>query len=101
MGSALLSFENTVSNAYLPRLVRYQGALFTLHADSTETGGQFALLEVEGAQGGEPPLHVHKHEDELLYILEGQLKVRRGDEEIILSVGRSGFLPGTFRTHLK
>ena len=38
-----------------------------------ETGGAFALLEVSGPPGDQPPLHVHHHDDEGFYVLEGEL----------------------------
>ncbi|HMF74071.1 MAG TPA: quercetin 2,3-dioxygenase [Bryobacteraceae bacterium] len=93
MGTALLSFDHPSLDSRPASLLRFQGGLFTVHADSKDTGGQFALLEVEGASGGEPPLHVHRNEDELFYVLEGTLKVFRGSEEIELQPGDSGFLP--------
>jgi quercetin dioxygenase-like cupin family protein len=93
MATALLSFGNTLPHPQSDRSLWYMGGLMTIHADSQDTNGQFALIEVSGAPGGEPPLHVHKHEDELFYVLEGKLKVYRGDEELILEPGNSGFLP--------
>jgi quercetin dioxygenase-like cupin family protein len=93
MGTALLSFEYCSLDSRPARLLRFQGGLFKVHADCADTAGQFALLEVEGAPGGEPPLHVHQNEDELFYVLEGTLKVFRGFEEIVLQPGQSGFLP--------
>lgn len=93
MGSALLSFENKPNDFTPARSLVFQGCLFTFHADSAETKGQFALLEVQGTPGTEPPLHVHANEDELFYVLEGTLKVRRGNQEITLCAGESAFLP--------
>jgi quercetin dioxygenase-like cupin family protein len=93
MASALLSFENKRIDSKPARLLRFRGGLIRIHADSTETSGQFALIEMKGASGGEPPLHVHRNEDELFYVLEGQLKVVRGHEELTLSAGQSAFLP--------
>jgi hypothetical protein len=84
MGTALLSFEYCSLDSRPARLLRFQGGLFKVHADCADTAGQFALLEVEGGPGGEPPLHVHQNEDELFYVLEGTLKVFRGFEEIVL-----------------
>ena len=65
----------------------------TIHADSAATSGQFALMEAEGGPGGEPPLHVHRNEDELFYVIEGTLQVVRGFEEITLKPGQSALLP--------
>jgi quercetin dioxygenase-like cupin family protein len=93
MGTALLSFENKLLDSKPARLIRFREGLITVHADSTDSSGQFALLEMEGGPGGEPPLHVHRNEDELFYVLEGELKVRRGDQEITLLAGESAFLP--------
>jgi quercetin dioxygenase-like cupin family protein len=93
MGTALLSFVNKPSNPKLSRLLRYRTGLITVHADSTDTSGKFALLELEGGPGGEPPLHVHRNEDELFYVLEGELKVCRGGQEITLGPGESALLP--------
>jgi quercetin dioxygenase-like cupin family protein len=93
MATALLSFDNRSVDSNPARLLRLRGGLIKIHADSTETGGQFALVELKGASGGEPPLHVHRNEDELFYVLEGYLKVVRGNEEFTLSAGQSVFLP--------
>jgi quercetin dioxygenase-like cupin family protein len=93
MGTVLLSFENKTAAIQPPRTIRFRGGTITFHADSSGTAGQFALLEMQGGPGVEPPLHVHRNEDELFYVLEGRLQVLRGSEEITLSHGDSGFLP--------
>lgn len=93
MATALLSFGNTLSDSHSDRSLWYMGGLMTIHADSQDTNGQFALVEARVVPGGEPPLHVHTSEDELFYVLEGRLKVYRGEEELILEPGESGFLP--------
>ena len=93
MATALLSFENTPSDPRSDRSLWYMGGFMTIHADSQDTNGQFALIEARVSSGGEPPMHVHAHEDELFYVLEGKLKAYRGDEELILQPGESGFLP--------
>lgn len=93
MATALLSFENTFFDPRSDRSLWYMGGLITIHADSRDTHGKFALIEAKAVPGGEPPLHVHAHEDELFYLLEGKLKVYRGEEELNLQPGDSGFLP--------
>jgi quercetin dioxygenase-like cupin family protein len=52
-----------------------------------ETGGAFALLEVSGPPGDQPPLHVHQHDDEGFYVLEGELTVWVGDAVHVLRAG--------------
>jgi quercetin dioxygenase-like cupin family protein len=93
MGSALLSFESKTSEPKQTRFINFRGGRITIHADSSDTAGQFALVEVAGSTGGEPPLHVHRNEDEFFLVLEGELKVIRGHEELTLKAGQSAFLP--------
>jgi quercetin dioxygenase-like cupin family protein len=93
MATALLSFTNTSSDPRSSNSLRFMGGWMTIHADSQDTNGQFALIEFSGAPGLEPPLHIHKNEDEMFYVLEGKLKVYRGDEELILEPGDSAFAP--------
>jgi len=38
-----------------------------------DTGGAYALMEVE-LHGDGPPQHIHKTEDEAFYVLEGEVR---------------------------
>lgn len=93
MGTALLSFENKPADSKPARSLNFPGGRMTIHADSSDTAGQFALVEMAGSTGGEPPLHVHRNEDEFFLVLEGKLRVLRGKEELTLDAGQSAFLP--------
>jgi quercetin dioxygenase-like cupin family protein len=93
MATALLSFNKEFIDSRLERSVWFNGGLLTIHADSTDTNGAFALVEFNGRSGGEPPLHVHRNEDELFYVIEGRLLVTRGAEELALEAGDAAFLP--------
>lgn len=93
MSTALLSFEKDFVDCRLERSLWYMGALLTIHADASETNGAYSLVEASGKPGSEPPLHVHRNEDELFYVLAGRLIVTRGDEQLVLEAGESGFLP--------
>ena len=59
---------------------------------SQSTGGAFALLE-ETEPMVDTPAHVHRHEDELFYVLEGEHVYRVGDEEYRLGPGGVAFAP--------
>lgn len=66
-----------------------------------ETGGAYAILEQQIPAGHGPPLHVHSHESEIFYILEGRFELTIGDEKLevtagALMVGPRG-IPHTFR----
>src|SRR5512133_1494364 len=39
------------------------------------------------------PLHVHAHDDEAWYVLEGALGFRRGDEELVAPAGSGVLVP--------
>jgi len=60
---------------------------------SVHTNGQFMFAHCEIDAGFGPPMHIHAHEDELFYILEGELKVFVGDDVILARAGDTAFLP--------
>jgi quercetin dioxygenase-like cupin family protein len=93
MGSALLSFDNSLSTSQRHRTVHYQGGIFHFPVDSHDTAGQFAVMDVKASSPGGPPLHVHRNEDEFFYVIAGELRVLRGSEEMTLLPGESVFLP--------
>lgn len=68
---------------------------------SAETGGAYAILEQEIPAGHGPPLHVHRHETETFYILEGTFEFTVGDSKIPAPVGTlvagPRDIPHTFR----
>jgi quercetin dioxygenase-like cupin family protein len=45
----------------------------TLAATAKQTHGQFRIVDFLILPGQEPPLHVHDRQDELFYVLEGQV----------------------------
>lgn len=50
-------------------------------ARAEDTGGAIGLVEGSFYQGFGPPLHIHWREDEAFYVLEGEIRVRQGDDE--------------------
>lgn len=67
--------------------------LDTFKATAATTGGLFGLKESLAKRGGGPPLHVHEHEDEACYVLEGEITFFVGDEVIPVSAGTWLYLP--------
>jgi len=57
------------------------GGLFTMKATSAETGGAFALFEDREVLGKPTPLHLHPGDDEVLYVLEGEILVHVEGQE--------------------
>lgn len=63
---------------------------------SAQTGGAYYLCEATfGAERGSP-LHIHHHEDEVIYVLEGALDVRLDKETLHISAGGVVHLPKKF-----
>ena len=60
----------------LDHSVWYNGSLMTFLATGEDTHGQFALIEAVARKGNVPPPHVHHREDEIFYVLEGEIVVR-------------------------
>jgi mannose-6-phosphate isomerase-like protein (cupin superfamily) len=70
----------------------FAGGRFVVRASAETTGGAFTIIE-EAPPLLDTPLHVHAHEDELFYILEGEHVVQCGDDEFRLGPGGTAFLP--------
>ncbi len=71
----------------------YMGSLFTWHVDGAGSDGTVAVAETLVPAGAEPPLHVHAREDELFYVLEGEVVFQRGLELIETGPGGAVMLP--------
>lgn len=96
---AAASIQPTESIAFnrgrrsLAHSVWYNGALMTFLATGEDTQGQFALIEAVGRKGNVPPPHIHHREDEIFYVLEGELAVSVGGRTIKAVPGTMVFLP--------
>ena len=57
------------------------GGVFTMKASAEDTGGAFILFEDEVVRGKMTPMHLHRNEDETIYVLEGELLVDMDGEQ--------------------
>lgn len=74
----------------------YFNFLNTLHTakiNSEQTNGTLAAVEFLAPQNFGPPLHRHEAEDELFYIIDGQLWLSCGDVEAVHEEGAVVWLP--------
>ena len=69
------------------------GGVLTFKVTSDQSGGGLTALDTVVAPGEGPPLHVHRDEDEFIYILEGTFKVKLGNELIEATPGSFVFIP--------
>jgi quercetin dioxygenase-like cupin family protein len=75
------------------RVLHVLGETLTVKIDGTQTDGKVAVVEEVSPVGGGPPLHVHRHEDEVLHVLEGEMELQLGDRRIRATAGSTAFLP--------
>ena len=61
--------------------------------DGETTDGTVAVVELEGRRGDMPPLHVHRREDEIFYVLDGRLSLHLPDGAMELDAGGAAFAP--------
>ncbi|MBY0526858.1 MAG: cupin domain-containing protein [Gemmataceae bacterium] len=69
--------------------------------ESEQTDGAYAVLEQTIPPHHGPPLHVHRHETEIFYILEGTFEITVGGKKISAPTGAMAVcprdIPHTFR----
>jgi mannose-6-phosphate isomerase-like protein (cupin superfamily) len=71
--------------------LRFGEVEVTIRASAENTGGLFTLIEEH--RPVDTPLHMHAHEDELFYGLEGEHVITVGDEEHQIGPGGLVFAP--------
>src|SRR5258708_20818246 len=74
--------------------VWYLNNRMTIKATGATTGGAFSLLEALLPPGTSPPLHIHRAEDEPMWVVDGVLTFRVGDKTFGAGPGSFTFLPG-------
>jgi quercetin dioxygenase-like cupin family protein len=75
------------------------GGPLTFKLRGEQTNGLLAAFESVAGQGEGPPLHVHRNEDEILYVLEGTLRIKLGDDLMSAPAGSFTYIPrGTAHT---
>ena len=75
--------EPFVTPATGGQALRSTGALLIVKADAASTGGAFALVDLRAAPEYETPFHVHRREDEHVYVLDGEMECVYGDGETL------------------
>jgi quercetin dioxygenase-like cupin family protein len=72
-----------------------------VHIDGAATDGRYCLVEMRLPAGSQPPPHVHDHDDEGFYVLEGAITLFTPNQEIKLEAGEAfnavRGVPHTFR----
>jgi quercetin dioxygenase-like cupin family protein len=71
----------------------FLNTLVTVGVGSDEGDDGISVLESLAPRGDSPPLHVHRDEDEVFHILEGELRFRVGDDELRAGPGETLLAP--------
>jgi len=66
---------------------------FIIKATPAETGLRAAVIEQATMPGLGPPYHVHTREDEIFYVINGQVQFWRGGETFVAGPGSVVMLP--------
>ena len=74
----------------------FGGTTIIVRASAETTGGAFTMFE-EATPLLDTPRHVHRNEDELYYVVEGEHVYQCGDQEFQVGPGDLVFLPRGIR----
>jgi len=93
--NAQASIRKVPSIRHQPRAKRYyfDVGLGSVCLCGTDTGGAYCLLEVSLAPGIAVPRHTHTREDEVYFVLAGELEASVGDETLVLRPGDTLLAP--------
>jgi quercetin dioxygenase-like cupin family protein len=69
------------------------GGEIVFKARAAQTAGSLTVFEAVNPPGKGPPYHVHDELDEVIYVLEGAVRVRLGDEVEEAPAGAFVFIP--------
>ena len=75
------------------RALWHFGALMNFKALTEETGGQYWAVEGLADQNMAVPLHSHTREDEVWFVLEGEIVFTLGEETVIGEPGTFVYIP--------
>ncbi len=58
-----------------------------------QSGGDYAVVRNRVTRGDEPPLHSHSREDEMVYVVDGEITATVGDANVDVGPGAFAVLP--------
>ncbi len=70
----------------------YLGTLWTILASVEQTGGSYSVIEEVGSMGSGPTPHMHE-QDEVLYVIEGQITLIAGSLKATAQAGSLAYIP--------
>jgi mannose-6-phosphate isomerase-like protein (cupin superfamily) len=89
----ILSFEPFVSAAKESPAYWLLDILWVVHATGEQTHGRYSIIEQWMPHGVGPPPHVHAFEDEVFWVMEGEMTAEVGGKTLVLGPGAMGHIP--------
>ncbi|MDX2853634.1 cupin domain-containing protein [Actinacidiphila glaucinigra] len=77
------------------------GDEYTIKVSSRQTNGSLGFIIATVPPGQGPIAHLHKHNDESFYLLEGELEFLDGENTFVASAGDFVFVPRGIRHRFK
>lgn len=78
------------------RDIWFEGVFMRVQVSTDETEGRISVMEQWAPANWSPPAHVHGREDQVLYVLEGEITAQLGGPDgptTVVKAGESVFLP--------
>jgi quercetin dioxygenase-like cupin family protein len=76
-----------------PSVENPTGGRLTFKAMADTTGGALTVIEATAAPGEGPPLHVHRDQDETIYVQQGRYRVVLNGRDVDAPAGTFVFIP--------
>ena len=73
--------------------VKFLATHMSIKATAEQTGGHFGFLDSKAAPGFSPPLHTHHREHEAMWVIDGEVTFKCGDQILEAGPGAFVFLP--------
>lgn len=85
--------REVIRTAETARKLAVVGDIYSILVSGEETGGAVCVMENIVGIGGGPPPHTHSREDELFYVLEGEVTFEVEGKTMVAKPGTSVFAP--------
>lgn len=72
---------------------QYNGGFFKVLMSAKDSGGAMGIIDITLPAGVEPPPHIHRNEDEIFYLLEGNIRFQIGEKTVEAKPGDAVFAP--------
>ena len=69
------------------------GSRAEIAVGKAQSGGEYAVVRYHVVSGDEPPMHTHTKDDEMVFVVEGEITAFIGDSRVDVGPGAFAALP--------